>query len=169
MFRTRFLAFALAALACSPALAADWSMAGGAIHFSTPDGWTRIMSSSGDPEVMAFQVPEPSPSDSKILARIVVSVTTADSSIDFKALVSEARERAATQPGAKIDNQRSSATALYYTDQEGGTTQVTREHFVRLHGHAVELSCIRPGASATSRQWAADFDHGCERILKQIR
>jgi hypothetical protein len=55
------IVLALGLLAATPAPAADVSMANGSVNFSTPDGWMEILETDGDPEVRAFQVPDPSP------------------------------------------------------------------------------------------------------------
>src|SRR5512139_245744 len=46
----RHAALATALLMAGPTVAADVSMANGAITFSTPDNWMGIMETQGDPE-----------------------------------------------------------------------------------------------------------------------
>ncbi len=159
----------LGTVICSTAVAADWTMAHGNVHFHTPASWTRIMSSAGDPQVMAFQVPDPSPTGKTTLARVVVTTTRAPDVSTFKAFISKAHERAATQPGVKIDKSHSSDTVLRYSADENGTRQVVEEHFVLTADHAIEISCIRPQHSRAGTRWKTAFDTGCHSILKQVK
>lgn len=173
MHRSRLVAsfaiFMAVALTCSAAMAADWTMADGAVRFHTPANWTRIMSSPGEPQVMAFQVPDPSPTGKQTLARVVVTTAKAPDVASFKAVISRARERAATQPGVEIDKRRSNDTRLRYSADENGHRQVVEEHFALVHDHAVEVSCIRPAKSRAGAHWAHDFDAGCRAIVNQVK
>ncbi|MDE2086534.1 MAG: hypothetical protein KGI63_04775 [Xanthomonadaceae bacterium] len=162
------IVFAAGLFAATPAPAAEVSMASGNVHFSTPDGWNEIMETSGDPEVRAFQVPDPSATGQTALARVTVTVKQVTSINDFRAFESEASSKANLLTGYKAG-----ATAdpnnLSYTAKESGVAFSYRELYWFKGSYAVQLRCARPQQSQAGAAWTAAFDRGCAAIAAQLK
>lgn len=164
----RSLVLAALLLIAVPACAGDWSLAGGAVRFHAPDSWVTIMQSDNAPALVAFQVPDPSPTGRHTLARVSVKVVKAVGGDALKQMIEDAREHAHTLPGFKRDDTRSGSDTLVYTARENGIVQLYVEHYMLLPGHAVELRCVRPQHSAAGKAWSEHFDHGCQAIAAQL-
>jgi hypothetical protein len=166
--RKLFLA-ALLMVVATAAMATDYTMASGRIRFSTPDGWLRIMQAQGDPEIMAFQVPDPSPTARDTLARVTVSSQNVADIAGFKNVVALGMDKARTLPGYQPDAAHSGPTWIAYTAQESGEAQTYVERYYLIDGHAVQLRCVRPTASQAGAAWTAAFDQGCAAIATQLQ
>lgn len=164
----KLLALLLLATSASAA-AADYTLADGKVKFSTPDDWRRIMQTQGDPEVMAFQVPDPSPTAQNTLARVTVSSTHVADIGDFQQYVSTATAKARTLPGYRLDAAHSGATWSSYAAQESGEAQTYFERYYFHNGVAVQLRCVRPAASQAGAAWTAAFDKGCAAVAADLQ
>jgi len=161
-------AFALGMLAVTPTPAADVSMAHGSITFSTPDNWMDIMDTDGNPEVRAFEVPDPSPTGQMVLARVTVTVTQMSGLDQFRAYQSEAAGKATSLQGYKaVDT--SDPSNLSYTAQEAGVASRYRERYWFHSGYAIQLRCIRPQQTQAGAAWIADFDRGCDAVAAKLQ
>ncbi|HET7358870.1 MAG TPA: hypothetical protein VFJ04_01885 [Rhodanobacteraceae bacterium] len=165
----KLLLAASLALVATAALATDYTLASGRIRFSTPDSWLRIMQAQGDPEIMAFQVPDPSPTARDTLARVTVSSQRVADIAGFKNVVALGMDKARTLPGYRRDAAHSGSTWLAYTAEESGVSQTYVEHYYFTEGHAVQLRCVRPTASQAGAEWTAAFDQGCAAIATQLQ
>jgi hypothetical protein len=151
------------------ARATDVSMAGGSVHFSTPDTWLGIMQTDGDPEIRVFQVPDPSPSGSSTLARVTVTVKHVNGADDFQAYMNSATTRAKALPGYQSSNQSSGAeNSFTYTANESGTPFEYVERYWLKDGTAIQLRCVRPAQSEAGPAWKASFDKGCKAIAATL-
>lgn len=168
MRRSRRYLAALLLVACGSAAAADYTLADGRVHFSTPDDWRRIMQTQGDPEVMAFQVPDPSPTAQNTLARVTVSSTRVADIGDFQRYVAAAMAKARTLPGYHQDAGKSGPTWSTYAAQESGEAQAYVERYYFHDGVAVQLRCVRPAASQAGAAWSAAFDKGCAAVAADL-
>ena len=168
--RIPFLAAALVAglFAASAAPAADVSMAGGSVRFAAPDGWTEILETDGDPEIRAFQVPDPSPTGHTVLARVTVTVHTMPNLQAFAVWVNEATAKAAALPGYQPAKAATPDIASY-TAHESGVTVSYREMYWYHAGHAIQLRCLRPQQSQAGAAWGAAFDRGCAAIAARLK
>jgi hypothetical protein len=168
--RSTIIVVALAAglLAATPAPATDVSMAHGSVNFSTPDNWMDIMDTDGNPEVRAFQVPDPSPTGQTVLARVTVTVTQVSSIDQFSSYRSEGASKAAMLQGYKaIDT--SSPDNLSYSAQEAGVASRYRERYWFKGSYAIQLRCVRPQQSQAGATWIAAFDRGCDAIAARLQ
>lgn len=165
----RALVLAVALFVAVPAMAADWTLGGGTVKFSTPDDWVTLMQSQGDPELIVFQVPDPSPTGQNTLARIGVTVEPASSAAQFSRFISAARTHARTLTGYKLDEDTGRDDQLIYTARENNVSQIYVERYFRKKGHAVMLRCIRPQHTEAGRAWTERFDRNCEAIARQLR
>lgn len=168
--RISFLAAALVAglFAAASAPAAEVSMAGGSVRFATPNGWMEILETDGDPEIRAFQVPDPSPTGHTLLARVTVTVQQMPSPQGFASWVSEATAKAAALPGYQ-PAKASSPDSASYTARESGITATYREMYWYHAGHAIQLRCLRPQQSQAGSAWSTAFDRGCEAIAARLK
>ncbi len=160
--------FALGLLVATPAPATDVSMAHGSVRFSTPDNWTDIMDTDGNPEVRVFQVPDPSPTGQQVLARVTVTVTQLSDLDQFHAYQGEAARKATALQGYKaVDT--SNPNNLSYAAQEAGVAFHYRERYWFRGSYAIQLRCVRPQQSQAGAAWAADFDRGCDAIAARLQ
>lgn len=156
-----------AALA-TPTLAADVSMAGGSVRFTTPAGWNEILETDGDPEVRAFQVPDPSPTGQVMLARVTVTVKQEPSAQAFQSWVSESAAKAAALPGYQA-GKATTPDNVSYTAREAGLAASYREMYWFHNGRGIQLRCMRPQQSQAGTAWAAAFDRGCEAVAAHLK
>lgn len=161
------IVLALGMLAATPAAATDVSMANGSVNFSTPDNWMDILDTD-NPEVRAFQVPDPSPTGQVVMARVTVTVTQMTNLDDFHAYQSQANATAAALPSYKaIDT--ANPDNISYTAQEAGVASSYRERYWFRDGHAIQLRCMRPQQSQAGAAWIAAFDRGCDAIAARLK
>jgi hypothetical protein len=161
-------ALALGLLAAAPAPATDVSMAGGSVSFSTPDGWLDIMDTNGDPEVRAFQVPDPSPTGHAVLARVTVTVKQEPDINGFHAWIDQATAKAMALPGYQAAAKAPAPNSFSYTAREAGVASSYREKYWYKDGHAIQLRCVRPVQSQAGAAWIAAFDRGCDAIAARL-
>jgi len=160
---------ALGLVATLPAVAADNNMAGGSVHFSTPDAWQEILQTDGDPETLVFQVPDPSPTGQLVLARITVTVKAESDIAGFQAYVSQASAKASSLPGYQNTAKAAESNSYGYTAREAGVAAVYRELYWYKDGHAIQLRCLRPQQSKAGAAWIAAFDKGCTALAAQLK
>ncbi|MBD8872968.1 hypothetical protein [Rhodanobacter sp. DHB23] len=159
---------AIGLLAATPAPAADVSMANGSVSFSTPDGWMEILEKDGDPEVRAFEVPDPSPTGQIVLARVTVTVTQVADLDAFRAYQSQAAARATTLTGYRA-GAGSDPGDLSYTAQESGVASSYHERYWFKGSYAIQLRCVRPQQSQAGAAWITAFDRGCAAIAARLQ
>lgn len=162
-------ALAIGLCAAGPASAGSNSMAGGSVHFSTPDSWLEILQTDGDPETLVFQVPDPSPTGQAVLARITVTVKAEPDIAGFQAYVSQASAKAAALPGYQTAGKATVPNTYSYTAREAGVAAVYRELYWYKDGHAIQLRCLRPQQSKAGAAWIAAFDKGCTALAAQLK
>ena len=162
------IVLAVGLFATAPAPAAEVSMANGSVQFSPPAGWTEIMETSGDPEVRAFEVPDPSPTGQTALARVTVTVQQVTDLADFRAFENEASSKATSLTGYRA-NATTDPNNLSYTAQESGVAFSYREIYWFKGSYAIQLRCARPQQSQAGAAWATAFDRGCDAIAAQLK
>ncbi|OOG47276.1 hypothetical protein B0E52_04220 [Rhodanobacter sp. C06] len=163
------IALAVGLLAATPAPAADVSMANGSVNFSTPDGWLDIMQTDGDPEVRAFQVPDPSPTGHVLLARVTVTVKQVPDINGFLAWMDQATAAAMALPGYQTVAKAPEPNSYSYTAREAGVASSYRERYWFKDGHAIQLRCVRPQQSQAGAAWIAAFDRGCDAVAARLQ
>lgn len=162
------IVLALGLLAATPAPATDVSMANGSVNFSTPDNWMDILDTDGNPEVRAFQVPDPSPTGQAVLARVTVTVTQVSNLDDYHAYQNQAAAKAAALPSYRPVSM-SDPDNLSYTAQEAGVASSYHERYWFKDGHAIQLRCVRPQQSQAGATWIVAFDRGCDAIAARLQ
>lgn len=162
-------AFLLALPGMGSALAAEVSMAGGAIRFHTPDNWQDIMQTEGDPEARVFQVPDPSPTGKNNLARVTVTVTQEPDVAAFNQYRAAADAKAKLLPGYQASGNPSAPNEVVYSANENGTAFRYVENYWFKPGRAIQLRCVRPAQSEAGSQWTTSFDQECRALAAQLK
>lgn len=161
MTRAALFACLAAIVASSTVSAEDVSMAAGKLHFATPANWVGIMQTQGDPEVQVFQVPDPSPAGSQILARVTITVKMEPDVTSFQQYVSQASAKGKALTGY-VAAKAASPLDLSYTAQEAGARLAYHERYWFAAGMAIQLRCVRPATG--DARWTAAFDSGCASV-----
>lgn len=161
-------ALAASLLAAAPVVAGETTMAGGSVHFSTPDTWTDILQTDGDPEVRVYQVPDPSPTGHTVLARITVTVKQEPDINGFRSFMEQAGAKARQLPGYKA-GAAGAPDDVRYSAREAGVDSSYSERYWYKNGHAIQLRCVRPAHSQAGASWTAAFDKGCDALAAQLR
>lgn len=166
LYRSTLLAGAL--LLAGTAYAADVSMAGGNVGFSTPDSWVPIMQTQGETEMRVFQVPDPSPTARDHLAYATVVVKPATDLAAFDQYVGSATRKAKALTGYADAGKPDGPNSYAYTAQESGAAYHYNERYWFKNNHAIQLRCARPVYSEAGAAWAAAFDKGCDAVAASL-
>lgn len=153
-------------LALAPAaLAADYSLANGAVKFSATDAWPMLMEKLDGPrQFVALQVK--TPDDANALARITVTTEQVDGVAGFQKFFNDGAARAHKLPGYMASNSMGNTSSLRYTATENREKNAYTEVYAFRANLAIQVRCIRP-AKATPG-WAATFDAGCQSIVTAV-
>lgn len=170
MARRRFhLALFMLLVTVAPAcLAAHYTLANGNFGFYVPNGWPRIMSTQGDPEMQVFQYPDPSSTSQNALARVTVTSQHVPDIASFQALIDEESSRAQSLSDYHLDKQLSTSTRFHYTATDGSVTQTYVVHYYLHDGYAIQVRCVRPTWSQAGAAWIKAFDKGCAAISDSL-
>ncbi len=147
----------------------DYALNDGGVHFRAPSQWSAIMEKKeGNPQAIAFQVPDPSAQGSDTSATVTVKTRQLEDAGKFAASVQEEFERARAQSGFEIDPANKDASIRQYFVTRGKTRYLVRDS-ARLSGTiAVEVRCQRPLLADTPAAWAAQFDRDCAAVVSSL-
>ena len=163
----------LLALPCAGALAqggTDYALNGGRVHFQVPAGWTAMMEKSeGDPQAIAFQVPDASAQGSEDAANVTVKTRQLKDAGAFAGTVQEELEHARGQAGYENDVSNKDASVHRYFVTRGKTRYLVRDSFWLTGDIAVEVRCQRPLLPATPEGWNATFDGDCDGVVASLK
>ncbi|MDN5924533.1 MAG: hypothetical protein L0H70_05985 [Xanthomonadales bacterium] len=162
------LSLLLVAACANTASAAEYSLNQGVVHFSVPDNWNTLMSkTSGDPQLYAFQVPNPQAAGT--LTRVTVSTHALTNDAAFAAFVITQSDKAANLPHyKKLSAYSPSASSMHYSAEQDGETLDYRESFHAKPQLAVQLRCVSPHNNPASSKWKRAYEHACAAIAKQL-
>lgn len=153
------------ALAITPAFAADYSLANGAVRFSAPDAWPVLMEKQdGARQFVALQVKDPA--NRRALARITVTTERVDGMQGFQAFLNAGTERARKLPGYAAVNTPGSTSSMRYTATENHEKNAYDEHYAFRSNLAIQVRCIRPANAPAD--WRNTFDTGCQAIVTAV-
>lgn len=154
--------------AASGASAAEYSLNQGAVHFSTPNDWTvMITKTSGDPQLYAFQVPNPHAKDT--LTRVAVSTHQVANRAEFDALINAAKNKAGNMPGYQNEaTQSTPSSSLYYKAEQDGEAMHFRESYHFQSGLNVEVRCVSPQNNSAPASWTRAYQQACDAIAAQL-
>lgn len=162
-------ALALAAAGAFAQSASDFSLNDGKVVFHVPAQWVSVMEKKdGDPQAIAFQVPDPSAQGSEDSATVTVKTRQIADPSAFAATVQEEFERAKAQPGFEIDPANKDAAVRQYFVTRGKTRYLVRDEAHLTDNVAVEIRCQRPLLAATPAAWNAQFDRDCDAVAASL-
>ena len=149
--------------------ASDYALNDGAVHFHVPASWSAVMEKKeGNPQAVAFQVPDPSAQGSDDSATVTVKTRQLADPSAFAATVQEEFERAKAQPGFEVDPANKNAAVRQYFVTRGKTRYLVRDGAQLAGNVAVEVRCQRPLLAATPAAWNAQFDRDCDAVVASL-
>lgn len=159
-------ALASVAVAVAPAaMAADYSLANGAVQFSAPDAWPMLMEKlEGTDEFVALQVK--TPHNAGALARITVAVQRVDGLQGFQRFLNAGTARARKLTGYAAVDAPGTTSSLRYTAIENHQKNAYSEHYAYRANLGIQVRCIRPARAPAD--WVATFDAGCKAIVTAV-
>lgn len=174
MFRpTRLLAVLLGTFAAATAFAqakTDYSLNGDQVRFHVPAGWTAIMEKSdGNPQAVAFQVPDASAQGSEDAASVTVKTRQLKDASQFAATVQDEFERSKAQGGYETDPSNKDSSVHQYFVVRSKTKYLVRDSFQLTGTIAVEVRCQRPLLASTPAAWNAEFDDACGAVVASLK
>lgn len=165
---TTGLLYALLALVSIPALATSYTLGGGEVHFSVPDNWPMIMEQmQGDPQFIAFQVPDVSPSGKRVLSRATVTAQQVADIAKFRSWVKIRARKSHKLPDYKAGKRQNPRRFVYHA-RENGLRMRYYERYYFKNGYAVQLRCLRPQHDQSGQAWQSAFDRGCKQIARSL-
>ena len=167
------LAVLAAGLLSTAALAqgrTDFALNDGQVRFRVPAEWSAIMEKTeGNPQAVAFQVPDPSAQGSGDAADVTVKTRQLKSPAEFAGAVDEQLERAKGQGGYEKDVANKDTSVHQYFVVRGKTRYLVRDSFFLTGTIAVEVRCQRPLLAATPAAWNAQFDSACDGVVASLK
>lgn len=169
---TTLLPAFLLALSCATPVAAqvgDYALNDGQVRFSVPSGWTALMQKTeGNPQAIAFQVPDPATQGSEDTASVTVKTRHLANASQFGVVVREQIDHARQQPGYEADAAGTDASTHRYHVVRGKTKYFVRDSFQARGEVAIEVRCQRPLLDATPASWSAQFDSDCSAVVASL-
>ncbi len=165
---TRLLYALLLAWVSVPVLAAGYTLGNGEIHFSVPDNWLMIMEQmQGEPQFIAFQVPDASPSGKQVLSRVTVTMRQVTDIAKFRSWVKIQVRKSHRLPGYQANGKHYSHRFVYHALENGVRMQYLELYYFK-NGYAVQLRCLRPQHDQSGETWQNTFDRGCQQIARSF-
>ena len=158
-------------LVAAAAFAQDgsYSLHDGQVRFSVPAEWVAVMQKTdGNPQAIAFQVPDPATQGSDDVASVTVKSRHLANGAQYGIVVREQFDHARQQPGYEADPAGTDAATHRYHVVRGKTKYVVRDSFAQVGGVAVEVRCQRPLLEATEAAWNARFDADCGSVVASL-
>jgi hypothetical protein len=161
------------ALASSLAFAqakTDYTLNAGSVHFHVPGDWTAIMEKSdGNPQAVAFQVPDASAQGSEDTASVTVKTRQLKDASQFAATVQDEFERSKAQGGYETDPANKDTSVHQYFVVRSKTKYLVRDTFQLSGNIAIEVRCQRPLLASTPASWTAEFDNACGAVVASLK
>lgn len=148
----------------------DYSLNGDQIRFHVPASWTAIMEKAdGNPQAVAFQVPDPTAQGSDDSANVTVKTRQLKDASAFAATVQDEFERSKAQGGYETDRSNTDSSVHQYFVVRGKTRYLVRDSFQLIGTIAVEVRCQRPLLEATPQGWNGEFDAACASVVASLK
>ena len=148
----------------------DYSLNNGAVNFHVPPTWSAIMEKhEGNPQAIAFQIPDASAQGSEDAADATVKTRQLKGSAQFAAVVQEELEHSKAQSGYQKDESNKDASVHQYFVVRGKTKYLVRDSFYLTTDIAVEVRCQRPLLDKTPAAWNKDFDNACDGVVASLK
>ncbi|MEO6688459.1 MAG: hypothetical protein ABIS07_11950 [Dokdonella sp.] len=147
----------------------DYTLNDDKVHFHVPPSWTAIMEKTdGNPEAIAFQVPDPTAQGSDDSATVTVKSRLLKTPEQFDSVVLEERLHAKEQAGYALDISNTDGAVNQYFVMRGKTKYLVRDSFHRSGAYAVAVRCQRPLLEKTPPAWNAAFDGTCAGVTASL-
>jgi hypothetical protein len=171
---SRFLSTTVLTFVCATSAHAqgktDYSLNADQVHFHVPASWTAIMEKNdGNPQAVAFQVPDPTAQGSEDSATVTVKTRQLKETSEFAAVVQEEFERSKAQGGYENDATNKDTSAHQYFVVRGKTKYLVRDSFQLSGNIAVEVRCQRPLIATTPAAWNSEFDSACVAVVASLK
>lgn len=148
----------------------DYALNDGQVHFRVPPGWNAVMEKTeGDPQAVAFQVPDETAQGSEDSATVVVKTRRLKAAAAFAGFVQDEHARAESQGGYEKDASNKNASVHQYFVQRGQTRYLVRDGYYLTGEIAVEVRCQRPLIDKTPAAWNAQFDAACDGVVASLK
>lgn len=168
--RTLILFAAFAAPSAFAQGTTDYALNDGQVHFRVPPGWSAIMEKrDGNPQAVAFQVPDAAAQGSEDSATVTVKTRKLNGSAAFAGVVQEELERSKAQTGYESDASNKDAAVHQYFVTRGKTRYLVRDSFYLTGNVAAEVRCQRPMLASTPAAWNTEFDHACDGVVASLK
>jgi hypothetical protein len=123
----------------------------------------------GDPQAIAFQVPDPSAQGSEDSATVTVKTRQLAGAATFTQAVQEEFDHAKAQTGYASDPSATDASAHQYFVVRGKTRYLVRDSFILSGNVVAHVRCQRPLLEKTPAAWTSDFDNACNRVVASLK
>ena len=148
----------------------DYALNDGKVRFRVPATWSAIMEKSdGNPQAIVFQVVDPAAQGTEDAATITVKTRQLKSPGDFAEAVQNELALSKAQTGYESDAQAGDSGVHRYFVMRGKTRYAIRDRFVLIGTVAAQVRCQRPLLDATSREWTAAWDDGCNSVSASVQ
>jgi archaellin len=148
----------------------DYTLNEGQVHFRVPPTWSAIMEKSdGNPQAIAFQVPDAAAQGSEDTASVTVKTRQLTSAAEFASTVINEFERAKTQGGYENDTSNNDKAVHQYFVVRGKTRYLVRDSFFQSGMVSVEVHCLHPLLTATAPTWNTEFDRACDGVVASLK
>lgn len=148
----------------------DFTLNEGQVHFRVPPGWTAMMEKSdGNPQAVAFQVPDEAAQGSDDSASVTVKTRQLKSAMEFPTFAQDEFDHAKEQAGYQIDAANKNNQVHQYFVQRAQTRYVVRDHYYLSGVVAVEVRCQRPLLDKTTPAWVAQFESSCDSVAASLK
>ena len=148
----------------------DYKLNNGQIHFHVPPQWTAIMQKTdGNPQAIAFQVPDPTAQASGEAADVTVKTRQLNNAAEYTGVVQDELGRSKAQAGYADDPSNKDASIHQYFVTRAKTRYLVRDSFFMIGSIAVHVRCQRPLLQATPEQWNAQFDRACDGVAASLK
>ena len=164
------LVMLLAAGIASAQQRSDYALNDNKIRFSVPATWTAIMEKSdGNPQAIVFQVADPAAQGTEDAATITVKTRQLRAPGDFAEAVQNELVLSKAQTGYESDATASDNGVHRYFVMRGKTRYAIRDKFVLIGTIAAQVRCQRPLLDATTKDWTAAYDSGCNGVAASVQ
>ena len=148
----------------------DYSLNEGQLHFRVPASWTAVMEKTdGNPQAIAFQVPDSSAQGSDDSAAVTVKTRQLAGSAAFAGVVQDELDRSKAQGGYESDATNKDTAIHQYFVVRGKTKYLVRDSFYLTGAIAVEVRCQRPLLNVTPAEWSTEFDNACNSVVASLK
>lgn len=148
----------------------DYALNDGKVRFRVPATWTAIMEKSdGNPQAIVFQVPDPATQGTEDAASITIKTRQLRAAGDFADAVQNELVLSKAQTGYESDASATDSGVHRYFVMRGKTRYAIRDKFVLIGTVTAQVRCQRPLLDATTKEWTAAYDSGCNSVAASVQ